>query len=160
MVFSLNQHAISQFCFLGIVVFSALCDFLQVLFIEAPSTFTRNGTFCGHTGLLTGFSALCDIFREKSRILVLKSVLFPVGGKVVSESYRGIRAPFGCLETVFCTFHSNVLSYLKTLRFLSLSYSADFRRRLVPYCGFSKSDRGAAYTQFMRTKPQISSMFS
>ena len=51
------------------------------------------------------FSALCNIFRKKKSIFNI----FPVGEKMVSESYRAWKEPFGCLEIVFWAFHEYVL---------------------------------------------------
>ena len=52
--------------------------------------------------------------------------------KVIFQSYRAWKAHFGCLESVFKAFHEYILGIFRKLSFLSLRYSADFRRsRLV-----------------------------
>ena len=55
-----------------------------------------------------GLSAICDFFRKKKTDFVQKN-LFPVEEKMVSQSYRAWKAPFGCFEYVFWVFHGNVL---------------------------------------------------
>ena len=77
---SMNQHAKSEFClFLRPSFFRHNATFFQFGFIEAPSTFTRNETFCEHRGHL-GF--LCDFLRKKKiRMLSSKNVFFQLGKK-------------------------------------------------------------------------------
>ena len=66
--------------------------------------------------------------RKKLHIAERLALFVSSWGKMVFESYREWKAPFGCLETVFWAFHESVEAYFKKLRFLSLRYSADFRR--------------------------------
>ena len=48
--------------------------------------------------------------RKNPKFFHLKNVvLFPVGEKVVSQSYGAWKAPFGCLKTVAWAFHNYVL---------------------------------------------------
>ena len=58
------------------------------------------------------FSALSDIFQKK-KIEFFQKSFFPVGEKVVSESYRAWKARFGCLETVYEHFMNTSLAYFK-----------------------------------------------
>ena len=72
--------------------------------------------------------------RKKYEVFFKKSFFCSQSAKkVIRQSHRAWKAHFGCLETVFKAFHEYVLGiFKKTLRFLSLRYSADFRRsRLV-----------------------------
>ena len=59
--------------------------------------------------------------------------------KVIFQSYRAWKAHFGCLESVFKASHEYILGIFRKLSFLSLRYSADFRRSRLVY--FSSDHR-------------------
>ena len=66
--------------------FRQYATFFQFVFIEAHSTFTSSGTVCEHRGLLRVSGTMRHF--PKGKIQFFQKFLFPVGKKVVSESYR------------------------------------------------------------------------
>ena len=80
--------------------------------------------------------------------------------KVIFQSYRAWKAHFGCLESVFKAFHEHILGKFRKLSFLSLRYSADFRRsRLVLY-SFVTNWRGPFFHLFVLKCSWSQNMFS
>ena len=77
LVFSVDQHAISEIRFLR-PFFSAMRLFSNIFFYRRPSTFPRNG----HGELLRAFGTMRHFPDEKIQIPFQKN------GKNVSESYR------------------------------------------------------------------------
>ena len=109
--FSQAQHAISDFCFfLKTAVFSMRL-FFYFVFIEAPSIFTRNETFCEHKALLKVFGTmrLAGDLHQKNlrknfflnflfffkglRLRKMGFLLFPVGEELFSR-FMGIPSGF------------------------------------------------------------------
>ena len=84
---------------------------------------------------------ICLLVHSKFQVVHFMLLLFPVGVKVVSEFYRAWKSPFESFQTVFWAFQKRPGHILKTLRFLSLRYSADFRRSGLAFFLFSSDHR-------------------
>ena len=70
-------------------------------------------------------------FQKKFSKKISKIFLFPVE-KSDFPVISSMKGTLGCLESVFKAFHEYILGIFRKLSFLSLRYSADFRRsRLV-----------------------------
>ena len=72
-------------------------------------------------------------FSKKIFKKIFKNFFCFQSRKVIFQSYRAWKAHFGCLESVFKAFHEYILGIFRKLSFLSLRYSADFRRSRLVY---------------------------
>ena len=127
-------------------IFSTLCEFFfrkfSIFQKSPPSEFL---IFCNRKYVNESqrvppfhFSALCDVFEvffknffQKNFQKNFQKFLFPVE-KSDFPVISSMKGTLGCLESVFKAFHEYILGIFRKLSFLSLRYSADFRRsRLV-----------------------------
>ena len=128
--FSVKQHHIPVFCFSRPLFFQHHATFLSFVFIDAPSTFTRNKMFCEHTGPLR-VNGIMRHFQKEIRI--------PVTEKVVSESCRARKALLNVSNLFSEVFIKTSWHISKSFRFLSLRYSADFRRSRLVHLAATKN---------------------
>ena len=78
------------------------------------------------------YATFSKFFSKKIFKKIFKNFFCFQSRKVIFQSYRAWKAHFGCLESVFKASHEYILGIFRKLSFLSLRYSADFRRsRLV-----------------------------
>ena len=106
--------------------FRHYATFFQISFYRSPSTFTRNETFCGYRGLGRVFGTMRK-FQKKTRLFQF-FCCFQLRKKWFPSLIEHERHSLG-VSKLFSAFFIKRPGYiLKTLHFLSLKYSADFRR--------------------------------
>ena len=79
-VFSVNFSRYTRIWFLRPSFFRHHATFFQFVFIEAPSTFNRNKSFCERIELLWGFDTMRHFPKEKIGFFS-KNAFISVGGK-------------------------------------------------------------------------------